>query len=60
MRKLITNDVEKCVGCNRCIRVCPVEEANISGMVVNIGSTIAQSHDNVSEIAANTQEVLHN
>lgn len=30
MRKLITNDLEKCVGCNRCIRTCPVEEANIA------------------------------
>ncbi len=30
MRALITNDVEKCVGCNRCIRSCPVEEANIA------------------------------
>ena len=30
MRKLITNDIEKCVGCNRCIRVCPVEEANVA------------------------------
>jgi len=29
MRELITNDVTKCVGCNRCIRVCPVEGANI-------------------------------
>jgi len=29
MRELITNDVSKCVGCNRCIRVCPVEGANI-------------------------------
>jgi len=29
MRGLITNDVTKCVGCNRCIRVCPVEGANI-------------------------------
>ena len=34
--------------------------ASISDMVVNIGSAIAQSHDNVSEIASNTQEVLHN
>ena len=30
MRKIITNDLEKCVGCNRCIRVCPVEEANVA------------------------------
>jgi iron only hydrogenase large subunit-like protein len=29
MRELITDDVSKCVGCNRCIRVCPVEGANI-------------------------------
>ena len=29
MRKLIQNDLSKCVGCNRCIRVCPVSEANI-------------------------------
>ena len=29
MRELITNDVSSCVGCNRCIRVCPVVGANI-------------------------------
>jgi len=28
MRKLITNDETKCVGCNRCIRVCPIDGAN--------------------------------
>ncbi|MCL2247704.1 MAG: methyl-accepting chemotaxis protein [Oscillospiraceae bacterium] len=28
MRKLINEDIAKCVGCNRCIRVCPVEGAN--------------------------------
>jgi len=32
MKKIIVNDLEKCVGCNRCIRVCPVEEANIAYM----------------------------
>ncbi|GBF23311.1 methyl-accepting chemotaxis protein WspA [Candidatus Gastranaerophilus sp. (ex Termes propinquus)] len=30
MKKIITNDLSKCVGCNRCIRVCPIEEANIA------------------------------
>lgn len=30
MRSLITNIPEKCVGCNRCIRVCPIDEANIT------------------------------
>ena len=29
MRKVIHNALEKCVGCNHCVRVCPVEEANI-------------------------------
>lgn len=27
---LVWKDDEKCVGCNRCIRVCPVETANIA------------------------------
>ncbi|MCL1790030.1 MAG: 4Fe-4S binding protein [Peptococcaceae bacterium] len=30
MRKVITNDLSKCVGCNRCVRVCPIDEANIT------------------------------
>lgn len=30
VRNIITNDPDKCVGCNRCIRVCPLEEANIA------------------------------
>jgi len=28
LRKLINEDLSKCVGCNRCIRVCPIEGAN--------------------------------
>ena len=30
MRELIINDPSTCVGCNRCIRKCPVEGANIA------------------------------
>lgn len=30
MSALIKNDLEKCVGCNRCIRMCPIEDANIA------------------------------
>ena len=30
MRELIMNDTTKCVGCNRCIRFCPVTGANIA------------------------------
>ncbi|MDR1398057.1 MAG: methyl-accepting chemotaxis protein [Desulfarculales bacterium] len=32
MRNLIINDRGKCVGCNRCIRVCPIPEANVGRM----------------------------
>jgi len=32
MRKLITNDESKCVGCNRCVRSCPIDGANIVSM----------------------------
>jgi len=30
MRSIITNILEKCVGCNRCVRVCPIDEVNIA------------------------------
>ena len=32
MRNLIHNIVEKCVGCNRCVRVCPIDEANVTAI----------------------------
>ena len=30
MRKLISNDESLCVGCNKCVRVCPMEGANVT------------------------------
>lgn len=30
MRKIVGSITEKCTGCNHCIRVCPIEEANIA------------------------------
>lgn len=48
MRKLITNDETNCVGCNRCIRACPVEGANI---VYDTGSKIKVHVDNERCIA---------
>ena len=30
MRNVITNELDKCTGCNRCLRVCPIDEANIT------------------------------
>ena len=30
MRSLITNDESTCVGCNRCVRVCPMEGASVT------------------------------
>ncbi len=30
MKEIITTDLAKCEGCNRCIRVCPIHEANVA------------------------------
>jgi len=30
MRDIIVNHIDKCVGCNHCVRVCPISEANIA------------------------------
>jgi len=36
MINIITNEIEKCVGCNRCLRVCPIDEANITTRIEGI------------------------
>jgi iron only hydrogenase large subunit-like protein len=30
MRNIIVNHLDKCIGCNHCVRVCPISEANIA------------------------------
>jgi Methyl-accepting chemotaxis protein len=44
MRQLIGNDLSKCVGCNRCIRTCPVDEANVA-YVENGVTKVRIDHD---------------
>jgi len=48
MRKVIHNDLDKCVGCNRCVRVCPIDEANI---VSEVDGRIVAQIDNSKCIA---------
>ncbi len=35
MREIIVNYIDKCAGCNHCIRVCPIPEANIAFLDAN-------------------------
>ncbi len=32
MKEIVTTDIAKCEGCNRCVRVCPAPEANVAFM----------------------------
>lgn len=43
--ELVTVDSEKCVGCNSCVRVCPVHEANKATVSKN-GCTVISIDDN--------------
>lgn len=51
MRNLITNNEESCTGCNRCIRACPIEEANIAYKSGNAVTDIKVKVDNSQCIA---------
>ena len=71
MRKLITNNEENCVGCNRCIRACPIEGANIVKAVdgkfkvlvdndrcVSCGACIDMCHHSVRDYVDDTERFL--
>ena len=73
MRDLIKCDVEKCEGCNRCIRVCPVPEANIaylddgkvkvkidSSKCISCGGCIDICQHNAREYEDDTAEFFNN
>ena len=72
MRRLITNDKENCVGCNRCIRVCPIEGANYVTMengkikvaihddrCIACGSCIQACHHGCRDYEDDTERFLH-
>ena len=41
MHNLITNSLDNCVGCTRCVRVCPISEANIT--TINDGKILIET-----------------
>ena len=36
---------EKCIGCNKCIRVCPIHGANISEKIIEASGKRAEEED---------------
>ena len=57
MRKVIHNALEKCVGCNHCVRVCPVEGANIVRDVD--GKIIVKIDNNKCIVCSACQDACH-
>ncbi|MDR0305414.1 MAG: methyl-accepting chemotaxis protein [Chitinispirillales bacterium] len=44
MRRVMQNVPEKCVGCNRCVRACPIQQANITTEINDV-YTIKIDHE---------------
>lgn len=44
MKKIITSDLNNCVGCNKCVRVCPIELANKAFENKNIKVSVNSEH----------------
>jgi len=59
LRKLIKNDMQRCVGCNRCMRYCPVDEANIA-YIENGEIKIRIDHDKCIACGACVSACQHN
>jgi len=58
MRNLVTNQLDHCVGCNRCIRVCPVNEAN-SAQMDNTGHVKVHMNENKCIVCGECIKACH-
>ena len=72
MRKLITNNEATCAGCNKCVRVCPMEGASVTYMdgdrlkvridnerCIACGACIQACRHNVRDYEDDTERFLH-